>query len=181
MSDLKFEDFTVPSERFAPGLWRVTRCIENGKIVNVDLGWLDSGAGGTYRSVGDFKHESEAVHAIGLLESLTTPGDIGATLSKAGFDEYQSSGFSYGEDRHLRLIREFVDALIEFDIGGTRLWLGLSEGVYEVDDIATMVMRVKGTQLASLGDPEAVSTAVLCNLLKARIEAGDATRPLAAA
>lgn len=181
MSDLKFENFTIPSERFAPGLWRVTRCFEAGEIVSIDLGWLDEGAGGKYRAVGDFTHESEAIHVIGLLESLSAPGDIGATLTEAGFAEYQASGFSYGEDRHVRPIREFVDALIEFDMDDTRLWLGLSDGVFRREDIGGLRFRTKGTRLEALGRPENVATTVLCSLLKARIDAGDATRPLVAA
>lgn len=181
MDDLKFEKEAVSSDRFRPGVWLVTRCIENDRVVSVDLGWKDAGADGNYRQIGDFKHESEALFSIRALEALSAVPDIKTTMSEAGFVKRRATGLSYGQEPYVHEIQEGrLSALLDFDINGTRLYLVRSGGAYATVEIATLHLRTGGTSLSALGRPEAIAATVLCALLKARIEAGDATRSIPA-
>jgi hypothetical protein len=181
MDNLRFETSFVPSVHFAPGVWVVTRWIENDQVFSVELGWKDDGAAGKgYRQIGMFGHELEVVFAINGIEKSEEVRAVKETLSDAGFVRYRQTGLSHGRPPYIREVREGLCVLLEPDYGnGVRLYLGLSDGVYRTVEIGTLQLRAPRTRLAALGQPEAMATAILCALLKARIDAGDVTRPCA--
>lgn len=178
MGDLKFEKTEIPSERFEPGRWLITSCLEDGRLVSIELGWAGSGGAGEYRLIGDFKHRPEVLFVIRMLEEMSPVSDVSAALSEAGFVKYQPRGLWHGGTTYVRWIREELSALLDFDVNGTRLHLGLSSGVYQAIEIATLPLATRLTALSILGRPEALATTVLGALLSARIAAGDAARPL---
>ena len=179
MGDLKFEKTEIPSERFKPGRWLVTRCLEDGQLVSVDLGWSVSGEAGDYRQIGDFKHQSEVLFVIRMLEEMPPASDVSAALSEAGLIKYQPRGLWHGGTTYFCQIREELSALLDFDVNGIRLHLGLSSGVYQSIEIGTLQLSIRRTSLSVLGRPEAIAAIVFGALLKARIATGDVTRPLA--
>lgn len=178
MGDLKFEKTEVPSERFKPGKWLVTRYVEDGRLLSIDLGWSGSGEAGDYRQIGDFKHQSEVLFVVRMLEKMPPVSDLSTALSEAGLIKYQPRGLWHGGTTYFCQIREELSALLDFDVNGTRLHLGLSSGVYQSIEIGTLSLAIRLTSLSVLGRPEAIAATILGALLKARIAAGDATRPL---
>ncbi|MGY3582344.1 hypothetical protein ACVIGB_000732 [Bradyrhizobium sp. USDA 4341] len=183
MENLRFEKSLVPSVRFAPGVWAVTRWIENDQVFSVELGWKDAGAAGDrYRQIGMFEYEPEAMFAIKAIEGSVEVRDVKETISDAGFVRYEPTGLSHGRPPYILKVREgALSVLLDFNVDGVRLYLGFSEGIYRTVEIGTLQLWAPGTRLAALGQPEAVATAVLCALLKARIEAEGVERPYAGA
>jgi hypothetical protein len=184
MGDLRFEKRSVQSERFAPGAWAITRCFQDEESLGIELGWNDAGAdGGRYRQIGFFAHEPETVFAINAIETRSEEvRGLKEIISEAGFVRYRPTGLSHGKPPYIREVREGLSILLEIDdVEGVRLYLGISEGVYRTAEIGALQLRARGTRLAAIGQPEAVATAVLCALLKARIESDGVERPYAGA
>lgn len=175
----RYEERLIPSRRFQPGVWLVTRCIENGKTTEVDLGWKDSGQEGSYCHIGTFAHESEAHIALDVIETMPPVNDSITSITNAGFVRLQAAGLSHGQDVYIRKSSgNRPSVLLDLDgMNGSRLYLSVFGDTHRIIEIATLPLYVTGTKLAELGRPLAVAVTVLCALLESRAKAGDITHP----
>lgn len=173
----RFEEVLVPSTTFSPGHWAVTKCFDGEILSGIDLGWRDDP--GSYRSIGIFAHEAEAMFAVQYLESVHPDKDVKESLEETGFAKHSPQGLSTGSDQWVRQIEDGTSAWLQFDLDGVALFTVSTANGYQRQDVATLLLHTQGTRLDGIAGSYRTAAGLLCALLASRVESGDGLSPLA--